>query len=362
MEAQSPHKIGSGANLQTSSAAGGVDAIAQTGWESNAAASEARGDRDGIQRLDDGAMVRRAGASGREGARQCERVGNKAMQIRQHNGARTKPSEFKSAWTAAPLLSDEQEAQLFRRWHDQQDEEALSKLAMSHMRMVAKIAGKFRRYGLSFDDMMQEGAVGLVQAAARFDPTYGVRFGSYAKQWVQASIYSYVVRNSSIVRPGVTSKHISLFFRMARLKGKAGFDPRLTEQERAELAKETGARIEVVTALEARIDGADVPLNARISSHSNSEVQDFLADSGPTPEDIVSDAQEASALSHSLADAMRKLNDRERLVIEQRYLGDDGVTLETVGRQLGVSKERVRQIQKEAVKKLGGALRSHVAA
>ncbi len=303
-----------------------------------------------------------AGAPGREGARQCERVGNKAMQKRQANGVRTKPSAFKSAWTAAPLLSNEQEAQLFRRWHERQDEEALSELTISHMRMVAKIAGKFRRYGLSFDDMMQEGAVGLIQAAARFDPTYGVRFGSYAKQWVQASIYSFVVRNSSIVRPGVTSKHISLFFRMAGLKGKARFDPRLTEQERAELAKETGASIEVVTAIEARIDGADIPLNARASPDSNTELQDFLADSGPTPEDIVSHAQEDSAHSHSLADAMRKLNDRERLVIQQRYLGEDSVTLETVGRQLGVSKERVRQIQREAVKKLGGTLRSHMAA
>jgi len=278
------------------------------------------------------------------------------------DGARTRPSAFKGAWTAAPLLSSEQEIQLFRRWHDLQDEEALSELIIAHMRMVAKIAGKFRRFGLAFDDMMQEGAVGLVQAAARFDPTYGVRFGSYAKQWVQASIYSFVVRNSSIVRPGVTSKHISLFFRMAGLKGKAGFDRHLTEQERAALAKEMGANVEVVAALEARIDGADVPLNARISSQSNSEVQDLLADSGPTPEDIVSYAQEDSARSRSLADAMRALNDRERLVIQQRYLGEDGVTLETVGRQLGVSKERVRQIQKEAVKKLGGALRSDMAA
>lgn len=284
------------------------------------------------------------------------------MQIRQSYGIRAKDDTFKSAWTAAPLLSNELEAQLFQRWHDRRDEKALSELIIAHMRLVAKIAGKFRRYGLNFDDLMQEGAVALMQAAARFDPRYGVRFGGYAKQWVQAAIHNYVVRNSSIVRPGVTSKHVSLFFRMASLKGKAGYDRRLTDQESRRVAEESGASISVVTAIETRIDGADIPLNARVSPDTNTEVQDFLADNKPTPEDVVSHAQEDAALSRSLADAMGKLSDRERLVIQQRYLGEDDVTLEAVGRQLGVSKERVRQIQKGAVKKLGGALQGYMAA
>ena len=291
-----------------------------------------------------------------------QRSGYEAMQSAQNYRTRTRTGAFKTAWTAAPLLSSEDEERLFQRWHDLKDGGAMSKLIIAHMRLVAKMAGRFSRHGLNFDDLMQEGAVGLMQAVARFDPTYGVRFASYAKQWVQTAIHNFVVRNSSIVRPGVTSKHISLYFKLARLKAKSGFDRRLTDQERERLAQEMGASVEVVTALEARIDGADIPLNAPVSSGSNTEVQDFLGDSGPTPEEIVSQAQEDSVLSDTLADAMQKLTDRERVVIQQRYLREEGATLETVGRQLGVSKERVRQIQKGAIKKLGGALQSRMAA
>jgi len=254
------------------------------------------------------------------------------------------------------FLSDCEEQELIRRWKDLGDERALSKLIEAHMPIVAGLARKFARASLGRDDLMQEGAIGLLQAARHFDDTRGLRFGQYAKWWVRAAISMYVMRNASIVRPGTSAKHVHLFFKLAAMKSRGGFDWRLPDEEGQRLARETGTRLATVAALDARVNGVDVPLNAHIAPGSVGEVQDLLADSGPDPEMIVSAKQQDTMLSASLNSALQTLNDRERTVIRERYLRENRTKLETLARHFGVTKERIRQIEKGAV----GRLARHV--
>ena len=257
-----------------------------------------------------------------------------------------------------PLLEREHEVELATKWRDDRDDRALHELVMAYARIVVSAASRYRYYGLSNGDLIQEGNIGLMQAAKRFDPDRGVRFSTYAAWWIRASIQDHILRNWSIVRTGTTAAHKSLFFKLRRLRariGEADGGP-LSHEGRQKIAETIGVTVADVTVMEQRLSGADGSLNAAVSQESESEAQDFLADDRPNPEQVVIELHDGEVLSRWLNDALSELSPRERLIIMKRRLQDDGATLEQLGGVLGVSKERVRQLEHRALKKLKKSL------
>ncbi|MGF1477034.1 MAG: RNA polymerase factor sigma-32 [Geminicoccaceae bacterium] len=258
----------------------------------------------------------------------------------------------------APILTREHEMDLARRWRHQDDEAALHELIESYTRLVISTASKFKHYGLPMSDLVQEGTVGLMQAAARFEPERDVRFSTYAAWWIRSSMQDFVLRNWSVVRTGTTAAQKALFFNLRRLRAKIddGGNISLTDEGRRYIAGELSVNLTDVESMEMRLSGADQSLNASISPTGEDEWQDFLADSRPSPEDIVGDDHDERTVLGWINDAVSELNDREQIIIRERRLCDEGKTLEELGRDLGISKERVRQIEHRALQKLKASL------
>ena len=259
---------------------------------------------------------------------------------------------------SAPLLSREHELALARRWRHQQDERALHELVESYMRLVVSTASRFRHYGLPMSDLVQEGVVGLMQAAARFEPERDVRFSTYAAWWIRSAMQDFILRNWSVVRTGTTAAQKSLFFNLRRLRAKIddGRYASLDEAGKAYIAQELSVDVREVEAMEMRLMGGDQSLNATIASSGEEAWQDFLADDRPGPEEIVTGAHDGRQRSRWLALSLAELSERERTIIRERRLREDGRTLEELGVRLGISKERVRQIEHRALQKLRSAL------
>lgn len=263
---------------------------------------------------------------------------------------------------AAPLLSREEEFALARRWRENQDERALHSLVRAYGRLVVAMAARFRRYGLPVGDLVQEGNVGLMQAAARFDAGRDVRFSTYASWWIKAAMQDFVLRNWSIVRTGTTAPQKSLFFNLRRLRAKieeASGQP-LDDAGRAEIAETLNVSQNDVILMEQRLSGLDQSLNATISEDGEEEVQSFLPDPGPSPEEVVIGLRDAETRSKWLKEALDTLSPREQRIIRERRLSEQGVTLEQLGESLGVSKERVRQLENRALAKLREEILKHV--
>ncbi|MCG8543877.1 MAG: RNA polymerase factor sigma-32 [Alphaproteobacteria bacterium] len=253
-----------------------------------------------------------------------------------------------------PLLEREDEYEYARLWQEEDDEAALHKLVRAYTRLVISIAGKFRNYGLPIGDLIQEGNVGLMQAAARFDPERGVRFSTYASWWIRSAMQDYILRNWSIVRTGTTAAQKSLFFNLRRLRARIEDDTggRLSQEAREFIAKELQVSLPDVESMETRLGASDQSLNAPLAEEGEGSWQDFLPDQRPTPEDVVTGLRDSETRSRWLNEALTKLSDREQTIIRQRRLREDGATLEELGRSLGVSKERVRQLEQRALEKL----------
>jgi RNA polymerase sigma-32 factor len=262
--------------------------------------------------------------------------------------------EFIRESMSTALLSRERELWLARLWRDAGDEAALHELVMAYMRLVISTAARFRNYGLPMSDLVQEGATGLMQAAARFEPEREVRFSTYAAWWIRSAMQDYILRNWSVVRTGTTAAQKALFFNLRRLRAKIGDGSGgpLDEAGRAFIASELSVHTNEVEAMEMRLAGGDQSLNATISPTGEDEWQDFLADERPTPEETVMFARDSRTRSIWLAQALAELTDREQTIIKERRLRDDARTLEELGRDLGISKERVRQIEHRALEKL----------
>jgi len=258
-----------------------------------------------------------------------------------------------------PLLEKEHELSLARSWKENKDEKALHELVRSYTRLVVAIASKFKNYGLPIGDLIQEGNIGLMEAAARFEPALENRFSTYATWWIRAQIQDYVLRNWSIVRTGTTASQKSLFFNLRRLRAKIdGQSARdyLDKDAVDHIAKELGVQPKEVLEMEARMNGGDQSLNNPIGENGDDEWQDFLADQSPNPEDVVIGMRDNATRSQWLGEALGELSPRERTIIEERRMNEDVVTLEDLGKQLGISKERVRQLEQRAMDKLKASL------
>ena len=254
----------------------------------------------------------------------------------------------------APLLEREEELNLATAWKEKGDEQALHALTSAYMRLVISTAAKFRHYGLPFPDLVSEGNIGLMQAAARFEPEREVRFSTYATWWIRASIQDYVLRNWSIVRTGTTAAQKSLFFNLRRLRAliKDTSSGQLTPENRAYVAQALRVGEDDVEKMASRLAAVDRSLNAPFSEDGEGEWQDLLADENPDPETQVMQDRDQAQRAQWLAEALSRLSEREQLIIRERRLGEDSVTLEKLGERLGISKERVRQVEHQALKKL----------
>ncbi len=269
--------------------------------------------------------------------------------------------QFVKTAMAAPFLERAEERELAVRWKDKRDEQALHHLAHAHMRLVIALASRFRHYGLPAPDLVQEGHVGLLEAAARFDPEREVRFSTYATWWIRASMQDYILRNWSIVRGGTSSTQKALFFNLRRLRAKLSRDHGPGDNARmfATIAQAIGVSQADVELMDTRLSGPDVSLNAPVAQNDTSsmtEQVEFLVDGNLLPDEAVGESIDTDRRIIWLREAMNVLSERELRIVRERRLADESATLEALGVRLGISKERVRQIETRAIEKLRRAL------
>ncbi|TDL81942.1 RNA polymerase factor sigma-32 [Palleronia sediminis] len=268
----------------------------------------------------------------------------------------------------AELLDAETELRLAYAWRDERDEAALHRLITAYMRLAISMAAKFKRYGAPMNDLVQEAGLGLMKAADKFDPDRGVRFSTYAVWWIKASIQDYVMRNWSMVRTGSTSSQKSLFFNMRRVQARlereaASRGERLDRQTmRQMISKEVGVPLHDVEMMEGRLAGSDFSLNATQSTEDEGRQWiDALEDDSARADETVTHNKDIDTLRIWLVEAMGNLNDRERFIVRERKLRDQPRTLESLGTELGLSKERVRQLEAAAFGKMRKQLENQCA-
>ncbi len=259
----------------------------------------------------------------------------------------------------AELLDVITEAALARAWRDSGDKAALHRLVTAYMRLAISMAAKYRRYGASMSDLTQEAAIGLMKAAEKFDPDRGFRFSTYAVWWIKAQLQDYVMRNWSLVRTGSTTAQKSLFFNLRRVEAKLRREAAAMGQTlegadlRVAVAGELGVSLAEVAMMEGRLAGSDASLNAtQAADEDGREWIDVLEDDGAQAAELFETKHDADALSAQLNRALGVLNDRERLIVRARQLAEEPRTLESLGQELRLSKERIRQLEAAAYTKL----------
>ena len=260
-----------------------------------------------------------------------------------------------------PLLEEKHELNLANKWKNKNDENALHELIQAHMRLVVSYAVKYKNYGLSLNDLIQEGNIGLMKAAQKFEPDKGFRFSTYASWWIRASIQDFLLKHWSIVRIATTSKQKSLFFSLRRLKQKInGNENGNIDFNTAEnIASDLNISTSAVVNMDSRITQNDSSLNKKISEDGEDEFLSLLEDENARPDNIIFAKDEIDHKKTMVNSAIDSLDDRETQIINERHLSDDPKTLEYLGKKLKISKERVRQIEKNAMNKMKSYIDSH---
>ena len=263
----------------------------------------------------------------------------------------------------AELLDAETELKLAYAWRDERCEASLHRLITAYMRLAISMASKFKRYGAPMNDLIQEAGLGLMKAADKFDPDRGVRFSTYAVWWIKASIQDHVMRNWSMVRTGSTSSQKSLFFNMRRVQARLEREVASAGEEldrhqlRQMISTEIGVPLHDVEMMEGRLSGSDFSLNATQSAEDEGrEWIDALEDDSAQAAENVEHNHDTKQLREWLLTSMAALNEREQFIVRERKLRDTPRTLESLGQELSLSKERVRQLEAAAFQKMRKSL------
>ena len=256
-----------------------------------------------------------------------------------------------------PMLSRDEERKLAEAWAFNSDKKAMHKIIKAYSKLVIAFSMKFKNYGLPVNDLVQEGHIGLMQAMAKFEPSRDIRFSTYASWWIRSAIQDYVLKNWSIVRTGTTASQKALFFSLRRLKLELSKYSKNEEEVRNKVAKKLNIKVADVENMENRFIHEDKSLNARVSDDYNQEFGNFIVDENCLNELDIVNRLDLARKRTWFKKAMRELGIRESQIIALRHLSDDPLTLEKLGELFKISKERVRQIENRAIKKLKALVR-----
>ncbi len=261
---------------------------------------------------------------------------------------------YMSAISAFPVLSAEQEKELAEQFYHEGDLEAARQLVLCHLRFVVHLARSYQGYGLPQADLIQEGNVGLMKAVKRFDPNVGVRLVSFAVHWIKAEMHEYILRNWRIVKVATTKAQRKLFFNLRRSKKRLAW---LSQDETKAIATELGVPESEVTRMEGRMAAADMAFDLdQDDDDQPSAPVHFLAADDSDPADIVAEADAQADSMQQLTAAFGELDDRSRDIVQRRWLAEQKATLHELAGEYGVSAERIRQLEKNAMKKLKKAI------
>ena len=250
-----------------------------------------------------------------------------------------------------PLLTQEEEFELAVRYKKHNDINAVQKLITSNLRFVVKVAFEYKSYGIKILDLIQEGNIGLMMAVKKFDPYRGYRFISYAIWWIRAYIQNFIIKNWSLVKIGTTQAQKKLFYKIGKVR-KALEENQEKEKKYELVANELAVAKEDIIEMEQRMSARDLSLDAPIDDSQELSHFDLLKETSPNQEEVFGDEEEKQILGKDVRDAMKRLNDKEEYVIKNRIMADSPLTLQEIGHHLKLSRERVRQIESEALKKL----------
>jgi RNA polymerase sigma-32 factor len=250
-----------------------------------------------------------------------------------------------------PLLTQEEEFKLATRYRKDNDIEAAQKLITSNLRFVVKVAFEYKSYGVKLLDLIQEGNIGLMMAVKKFDPYKGYRFISYAIWWIRAYIQNFIIKTWSLVKIGTTQAQKKLFYKIGKVR-KALESDQDNEKKYDVLAKDLDVAKEEIMEMEQRMSARDLSLDAPFDEDHELTPLDLLQEGSVNQEDAVIAEQEKKILQAEVLDAMRRLNEKETFVIKNRIMAESPLTLQEIGDHLKLSRERVRQIESEALKKL----------
>ncbi len=263
-----------------------------------------------------------------------------------------------------PLLEQGEEYMLAKRWREHGDPDAAQRLVTSHLRLVAKVAMGYRGYGLPLSELISEGNVGMMQAVKRFDPDRGFRLSTYAVWWIRAAIQEYILHSWSLVKMGTTAAQKKLFFNLRRLKGRieAIEEGDLSPEHVKKIAKELAVPEADVVSMNRRLMGADRSLNTPVQADGDgeSEWQDWLADDRADPEDTVQAEEQLRVRHDLLQDALESLGPRERHILFERRISETPKTLEDLSKVYGVTRERIRQLEERAFKKVQEHIKARI--
>jgi RNA polymerase sigma-32 factor len=254
-----------------------------------------------------------------------------------------------------PLLSPEEEFELAVRLKKYNDMEAAEKLIVSNLKFVVKIAYEYRNYGPRLADMIQEGNIGLMHAVKKFDPHKGYRLISYAVWWIRAYIQNYIIKSWSLVKIGTTQAQRKLFFKLSQAKKDLETISR-KNPEFAEIAEFLGVKEGEVEEMELRLTNRDFSLDAYISENDDTSHINYLTYEGDNQETMLIKKEETALVKRDIAGALSKLNDRENYIIQNRVMADNPLTLQEIGDHYNITRERSRQLEKQALKKLQKAI------
>jgi len=254
-----------------------------------------------------------------------------------------------------PILSAEEEFRYAVEWKKNQTMEAAEKLVVSNLRFVVKIAHEYRNYGVKLADLIQEGNIGLMHAVKKFDPYKGYRLISYAVWWIRAYIQNYIIKTWSLVKIGTTQAQRKLFFKLNKTK-KDIQALSLKNPEFREIADSLGVKEEEVEEMDVRMTNRDLSLDMAIGDDGGASHMDFLTYGGEDQETTLIRKEEAELVRKNITGALAVLNEKEMYIIKNRVMADDPQTLQEIGDRYKITRERARQIEKQALKKLRLAL------